>query len=81
MQKLSNTEIISPYSVSSEDSPGLTHIQDDNANDEIEAVDLIFLFKVEGGVFSNFPCSSPIKSVEIPKELLPIIKDCEVMLV
>ena len=81
VQKLSNTEIISPYSVSSEDSLGLTYIQDDNANVEIEAVDLISLFEVEDGVFSNFPCSSPIKLAEIPKELLPIIKNCEVILV
>ena len=80
MQKLSNTEIISPYSVSSEDSPGLTHIQDDNANVEIEAMDLIFLFEVEGGVFSNslsLPQSNQWKFQRNCCQLL----DCDVMLV
>ena len=45
MQKLSNIKIISRYSVSSEDSSGLTHIQEENANVEIEAGDLIPFLK------------------------------------
>lgn len=81
IQKLLNIEIISPYSVSSEDSPGLLQAQEDKANFEIEAVDLISLFEGECGGSVNFPCFSPIKPAEIPNDLLPIINDCEIVLV
>ncbi|TYK08108.1 protein ENHANCED DOWNY MILDEW 2 [Cucumis melo var. makuwa] len=69
IQKLLNIEIISPYSVSSEDSPGLLQAQEDKANFEIEAVDLISLFEGECGGSVNFPCFSPIKPAEIPNDL------------
>ena len=74
-------EVDSPSSVSSEESTGLRCPSDHKAVAEIEGMDLDILCEDDCVPLDNAPWSSPLKSLDFPKDLVSVVKDCGIILV